>query len=296
MPSKVRFFSRFIYGSLIVLLAVSLWLLFREKSVFVNTVKIEKGDFEEYLRVDGVIKSKTKTTVTAFTTGDLERVDLKVGDHLKKGQYISTLKWDFKRTIKSPVAGVVSKVHRESAGPIQRGEPIIDIIDADNFEIIAKALTTDATRVSVGAPVKVTGIGSGELIPAQVVLISRAGYVETSALGVEEEKTDIHMKFTQQPKTLIGDNFHTELFIKVYEAKNVLKIPLGALFKDGDTWKVYKVENNKVHAKEVLIGNKNEKEAILENGLNPEDEVVMFPDDTLKDGAKVKRADQKQRQ
>ncbi|MEK2643857.1 efflux RND transporter periplasmic adaptor subunit [Bdellovibrio sp. BCCA] len=280
--------KKFVYGALCILLLVSLWILFREQPVSVQTSLVKRGSFEEHLRVDGTIKSKTKMTVVAYATGDLERVDLQVGDNVEKGQRITTLFWDIRKDVVSPMTGVISKVYRESAGPILRGEPIVDVIDPDNLEIVAEVLTTDAVRIPEGAETKVTGIGNEEAVEAKVSRISRAGFMKLSALGIEEEKTEVYVQFINRPNARIGDNFHVELFITLYTSNNVLTVPLGALFKQENNWAVYVVKDKRARLKTLSIAKKNETDALVQSGLQEGEEVILFPGDQIHEGTKIR--------
>lgn len=287
MNKKFQWLPKIVYGVLVLFLILGTWLLLRKKPVRVETAKVVRGHFEETLRIDGTIKSKTKLTVTAYATGDLGRVDLKVGDTIQKGQTITVLTWDIRKNIASPMDGVVSKVYRESAGPVQRGEPIIDIIDPKDLEIEAEVLTTDAVRIPEGALVNVTGLGNEETLKAKVHRISKAGFVKLSALGIEEEKTEVYMHFTTPPKSPIGDNYHVELFISLFQDDNVLKIPLGALFKNQDQWAVYINDNKKAYLRQVRVGKKNDFEALISEGLKEGEEVILFPGDQVTEGTKI---------
>ncbi|MGI6302588.1 MAG: HlyD family efflux transporter periplasmic adaptor subunit [Verrucomicrobiota bacterium] len=55
--------------------------------------------------------------------------------------------------LRSPVAGCVLLRHRESAGPIQLGTPILEVGDPDGIEIVVDFLSQDAVRVAPGDPV-----------------------------------------------------------------------------------------------------------------------------------------------
>jgi len=50
--------SKIVYGFLGLVLLLSLWFFLRPQPLEVETAKIQRGDFEEYLRIDGVIKAK----------------------------------------------------------------------------------------------------------------------------------------------------------------------------------------------------------------------------------------------
>lgn len=288
MTSPKVSLSKVVYSIIALVALIAVWLLVRTPRAEVDIITVTKGPFIESLRIDGTVRSKTNMTVSAFATGDLEQVPWKVGEALKKGQIITHLNWDYRKPVTSPLTGVISKIYRESAGPIARGEPILDVIDPQNLEIFAEALTTDATKVPLGAKVHVSGLGTGETLQATVVRISQAGFVKMSALGIEEERTEIVMAFQKNPPPKIGNNFHVELEIEISNNEEALQIPLGALFKDGQRWAVYLVQDGRARLRHVTVLKRSATSALLSSGLEPGEQVVLFPSDKVADGVKVR--------
>ncbi|CAE81176.1 HlyD family efflux transporter periplasmic adaptor subunit [Bdellovibrio bacteriovorus] len=288
MKKKTQYVGKFIYVTLAILTAVALGLLLRPSAVPVEIAVVEQGPFTEQLRVDGTVRSRHITTVTAFATGDLERLEMKAGESVKKGQTLTHLKWDFRKPVTSPVAGVVAKVYRESAGPIQRGEPIVDIIDPRDIEVVAKVLTTDAVKVQPQSVVKIFGLGDDSELEGRVLRVSQAGFVEISALGIEEEKTEIFIEFQKPPPVQIGHNFHVELLIEVSHTDQALQVPLGALLKNRNNWAVYTVQDQRAHLQSVEIAKRNDSHAVVSSGLKAGEQVILFPGDQVFDNSKVK--------
>ncbi len=282
-----------------IILIISLVLIFggayfilKPKVIEVEMAKVTKGSFSEEILADGFFRAKNRYTVTAFAEGDIKRVDLKVGDILKKNQTITELFWDVKYVpVKSPVAGVITKIYRESAGPIHRGEPIVEVVDPSELEIVSELLTTDAARVKVGNLAKATGWGDAKEIQATVTKISKAGFIKISALGVEEERTEVIMepqKLSAELKKKLGHTFHTQLNIQVSKLDSALKIPAGAIVRQGSNWAVYQVINGVAHLKSVTLSLHGNEEAVITDGLNEGDVVINYPGDIIKEGTSVK--------
>lgn len=288
MKKTSQLTPKIIYGILGLAVLIGLYFLFAPQVVEVDTGHVVRKDFEEVLRVDGTIKSKTKVTIVARTTGDIDQINLEVGDILKKGDLITRLKWDFYEPIKSSMNGVISKVHRKSAGPVNRGEPLIDIIDPENLQIEAEVLTTDAVRIPATAKVKITGVGTDNQLQGVVVKISRAGFLKLSALGIEEEKTLVYVESDELKKYQFGDIFHVELEIAISRDRNVLTVPLGALFKNANSWAVYTIGKNKAILRNIEISGKNETEALVTKGLKEGEPVILFPGDRIVEGARIR--------
>ena len=284
--------SIFIIFFLIVSISVVLSFFLKPKAYEVEVAKVSRGTFVEEIFADGFFRAKKRYTVTAFADGDIKRVDFKAGDVLNKNQTITELYWDIGyKPVPSPLNGVVTKVFRESAGPIRRGDPIIELIDPTELEIVAELLTTDALRVKVGNSAYATGWGEGKSISAEVVKISKAGFNKISALGVEEERTEVIM----EPKNLVaadkrklGHMFHTQVAIQINKMNSVLKIPVGALMRTGSTWAVYVVKDGKAHLRPVTISLRGNEEVAIADGLKEDDAIINYPGDLVKDGSLVK--------
>ncbi len=265
---------------------------FRSRPVIVDLVQVKRGSFESYLESDAIIRTKNRYTVPAFADGDILRVDLQVGDPVSKGQAVAKLNWDVRyQSVKAPISGVISKIYRESAGPIRRGEPILEIVDTKNLEMMAELLTTDATQIKVKDPFTITNWGGSEVLSGRITRISLAGYTKISALGVEEEKTEVVGEFENLPPQLLkrlGNHFHVDVRILLDRFENVLKVPAGSIFRVGSEWAVYRVENDRAKTVMIKILHRNNEEVVVGEGLKEGEVVVNFPGDLLKDGVRVK--------
>ncbi len=292
MAEKIIKSKKMLMITLGALVAVMIaYFTFRQRAVIVEVVTVKRGVFESYLETDAIIRSKDRYTVPAFADGDIKRVDLKVGDPVKKGQAVSQLNWDVHyQPVKSPISGVISKVYRESAGPIRRGDPIVEVVDPKNLEMMAELLTTDAALVKAGGAFTMLNWGGPEELHGRIARVSRAGYSKISALGVEEERTEVTGELKNLPLDLLerlGSNFHVDVKILLNRFENVLILPAGAIFRVGSDWAVYRVENQLARETRIQILNRNNEEVRVGEGLNEGDSVVNFPGDLLKDGIRI---------
>lgn len=262
------------------------------RPVEVEQAIVNRGTFRETIKADGILRSKDRYTVTAFADGDIKRVALKVGDPIKEGEAITELYWDVRyEPVKSPITGVISRLFRESSGPIRRGEAIVEIVNPERLEVVAELLTTDAARLSPGAPASIEGWGGPTAFDAKVVRVSKAGFTKQSALGVEEEKTEVIMDPVELPPSVlnqVGSTFHVDLTIQVSKFDNALKIPAGAAFRDGSDWSVYKIVSGRARKTKVMLGGRGDQEVMIQSGLTQGDAVVLYPGDLVKDGTRIR--------
>jgi HlyD family secretion protein len=74
--------------------------------------------------------------------------------------------------------------------------------------------------------------------------------------------------------------------IVVWQGDNVLKVPVGALFRHAAGWATFTVDANRAHRRAVTIGHRNDLDAEI-SGLSEGDQVILHPPDTLEDGSRV---------
>ena len=283
----------------VAIVAFAILLLSRREPTRVDLVQVDRGEVLEVIETEGVFRARTRETVTAFSEGELKRVSLKVGDPVSKGQTLTWLYWDAAYVpVRSPFAGVISKVFREAAGPIRRGEPIVEVVDPDTLEVMVELLTPDALRVRPGAEAVIEGWetenseGNSAVIRAVVRRVSRAGYIKPSALGVEEERTEVVLdpvgrSSAGEVLNRLGDRFHARVSIEVRRFENVLRVPIGALVRSGSDWAVYRAQSGRARKVKVRLGLVGNKYAELKGGLELGNPVLVYPGDEVEDGVRI---------
>ncbi len=260
--------------------------------VEVEVAIVKRGIFRRSIKTDGILRSKDRYIIPAFGDGDIKRIELKVGDPVKKGAVVAQLYWDTGYLpLKSPIDGVISRVFHESAGPVRRGDQIVEVVNPRNLEIISELLTTDATQVRIGNSVTGEGWGGKDPIRAVVVRISKAGFIKLSALGVEEEKTEIIADLKDPSSEMLehlGSNFHLDISIEIGTIENALLIPIGAIFRVGQDWAVYKIVNNRARETKIEIKVRGTDEVVIEKGLVENERIINYPGDLVKEGTRIK--------
>jgi HlyD family secretion protein len=187
--------------------------------------------------------------------------------------------------VTAPSAGVVLAVHTESAGPTAVGTPLIEIGDPNTVELAVDLPTPSAVRISPGAKVTIDDMGDDKTRAGIVRLIEPAAYTKVTALGVEEQRVNVIVRMTEPPPVL-GDGFSADAHIEIEKSKDVLKVPSGAVFRDGKKFAVFKVEKGIAKRSAVEIGLRNADEAAIK-GLKEGTVVVVHPSDKIKDGVTV---------
>ena len=180
------------------------------------------------------------------------------------------------------------RVPQESEAVILAGTPIVEVGDPSHIEIVAEFLSQDAVRMKRGAAAQIENWG-GPPLPAVVERIEPIARTKISALGVEEQRTNVILQFTEAATDAPqAHDFRVDVRVVVGEAKNAVRAPLGALFRRGDGWAVYKVVDGRAVATGVGAGQADGRFRAITSGLAEGDEVIVFPSGEITDGARVK--------
>lgn len=268
-----------------------LFVIFRPKTIDAETVRVSRSAFTEVIRSEGFLRSRKRIAVAAFADGDMRRMDYKVGDRLRKGQALTSIFWDRAyEPLRSPVAGVISRVLRESTGPVRRGEVILELVDPDDLEAVLELLTQDAARIRPGMPVRIESLALDRQFRGEVNEVSRAGFVKVSALGVEEERTEVRIRLLEKvPQQLGGNDFHLDGVVEVATIPDAIVIPIGSVFRDGEHWAVYRLEGGFARKIRFVPGPRSEGRQVVLSGLRKGEEILNFPGDQVRDGVRIRR-------
>ena len=164
------------------------------------------------------------------------------------------------------------------------GTPIITVGDPRKLEVVVDLLSTDAVKVKPGAPVLLENWGGEAPIRARVRIVEPSAFTKVSALGIEEQRTNVVADFVDPPG-LLGDGYRVEARIIIWEAESVLKVPSSALFRHGDGWSVFVVESGKAVRREVEIGHRSQFEAEMLKGIEEGAQLVLHPTNQISDGS-----------
>jgi HlyD family secretion protein len=191
-------------------------------------------------------------------------------------------------SVTAPVDGVVLKRVRESETFVPTGDPLIEIGDPGQLEIVADLLSTDAVRVKVGARAFVEHWGGDTPLEARVRRIEPAGFMKISALGVEEQRVNVVLDFVEPSPPALGDGYRVELRVVIWDSSRVVKVPTSALFRHGERWAVYVMDAGRARRTVVALGRQTGQAAEVTAGLAEGTRVILHPGDTLVDGARVR--------
>ena len=193
--------------------------------------------------------------------------------------------------ISPPVDAAVLKLHWGSEGVVQASEPIVDLGDPRKLEVTVEVLSADAVRIKPGMPVTFERWGGNSTLSGTVRIVEPTGFTKVSSLGVEEQRVlvivDIVASDSQAEQSL-GDCYRVEASFTIWEGKEVLQVPAGALFRKQDGWAVFVVDNGRALTREVKVGHRTGLAAEILSGLSVGEEVISHPDNSIEHGIRVR--------
>ena len=191
--------------------------------------------------------------------------------------------------VRAPVSGTILRVFRESEAVVRAGEPLVEIGNPTELEIVVDLLSNDAVLVSPGDAVLIDGWGGERSLRGQVRRIEPFGFTKVSALGIEEQRVNVIVDLTDPPKTWnrLGHGYRVVARIVRWRGKNVLKVPLSALFRTGDAWTLFRIEDGRARRVIVRVGHMNDRSVEVVSGLAAGNTVLLHPGDRVEDGTRV---------
>ncbi len=189
----------------------------------------------------------------------------------------------------APVTGQILRVLHESEGVVRAGESLVEIGDPSDLEIIVDFLSTDAVQVEPGQRVIIDEWGGETPLAGRVRRVEPFGFTRVSALGIEEQRVNTIIDLTDAPEDWrrLGHGYQVEARVVLWEAEDVLQLPLTALFRDGEQWAVFVEEDGRARRRPIEIGRGNGLQMEIVDGVAENERVVLHPSDRVVEHARI---------
>jgi HlyD family secretion protein len=190
--------------------------------------------------------------------------------------------------VRAPARGEVLRVLQESEGVVQPGTPLVEVGERDALEVVVDVLTTDAVGIRPGATVRIERWGGDSALAGHVTRVEPSAFTRISALGVEEQRVNVVIGLDRTGAgAALGDGYRVEASIVVWEGRDRLLVPGGAVFRQGDGWATYVDDGGRARLRVVRPGRRNGSEVEVLDGLKPGEQVILYPTDNVADGVRV---------
>ena len=185
--------------------------------------------------------------------------------------------------VRSPVDGVVSNLKAQENYLVDTDSSLLEIIDADDLRIIVEIPEYNSQTIKLGQSIKVRQDISDDdkVYEGEITKISR---LSTTSSMTGENVLEAEVKTNETiPNLVPGFKIKAVLQLKS-DVKNII-IPKIALQNEEGKYFVYTLdEKNTIRKKIITIKNIVGDNIIVLSGLNPGEEIVLTPDNRLRDG------------
>lgn len=255
--------------------------------------RFEKLFAEKTISVEELETRQLRATSTAnelaAAEGDLRQAEAELAE-FAAGTGAGSNPGHQPREILAPAGGRVLRVFEENARSVAGGTPLLEIGDPADLEVVVEVLSRDGAMIVPGAPVEFDQWGGAEPLLGRVRLVEPAAFTKVSALGVEEQRVNVVVDLVTPPEQRrnVGDNFRVDARIVVWEAQDTLKVPAGALFRQGEQWAAFVVTEGRARLRFVKAGRSSGTETQVLEGLKEGEEVILYPGSRVEDGQRVR--------
>lgn len=185
--------------------------------------------------------------------------------------------------VRSPVDGVVSNLKAQENYLVDTDSSLLEIIDADDLRIIVEIPEYNSQTVKIGQSIRVRQDISDDdkVYDGEITKISR---LSTTSSMTGENVLEAEVKTNETiPNLVPGFKIKAVLQLKS-DVKNII-IPKIALQNEEGKYFVYTLDDkNTIRKKIITIKNIVGDNIIVLSGLNPGEEIVLTPDNRLRDG------------
>ena len=192
--------------------------------------------------------------------------------------------------VRSPVDGVVSNLKAQENYLVDTDSSLLEIIDANDLRIIVEIPEYNSQTVKIGQSIRVRQDISDDdkVYDGEITKISRLS-TTSSMTGENILEADVKTNETI-PNLVPGFKIKAVLQLKS-DVKNII-IPKIALQNEEGKYFVYTLdEKNTIRKKTITIKNIVGDNIIVLSGLNPGEEIVLTPDNRLRDGLVLAEGD-----
>ena len=185
--------------------------------------------------------------------------------------------------VRSPVDGVVSNLKAQENYLVDTDSSLLEIIDADDLRIIVEIPEYNTQTVKLGQSIRVRQDISDDdkVYDGEITKISR---LSTTSSMTGENVLEAEVKTNETiPNLVPGFKIKAVLQLKS-DVKNII-IPKIALQNEEGKYFVYTLDDKNIIRKKIItIKNIVGDNIIVLSGLNPGEEIVLTPDNRLRDG------------
>jgi HlyD family secretion protein len=192
--------------------------------------------------------------------------------------------------VRAPAGGRILRLHEQRERAIAAGEPIAELGDPADLEVVVPVLTDQVGRIREGDAALVSTAAAHDTLAGRVLRIEPSAFTKVSPLGVEEQRVNVVVAL-ESPGHRLGDRFRVDVDLIVWSSERVLAVPVSTLFRDGERWAVFVLEEGRARLRSIELGERGERAAEVRAGLAEGERVILYPGSSVDDGVRVEGAE-----
>jgi len=225
----------------------------------------------EYEQAQDEVKVTTlKLEVARQKAGfDVETLEFEISDRASRAERQRLVVEDLARqveelAIRSPVAGVVSRVSIKDRDSVTAGQPVVTVVDLSAFEV----------------ELMVPEVYSDELVPGLEAVIRYdnrdwTGVVKSSSPEVEGSRVRTVVIFAGEAPRNLKQNQRVSTRLLLERRENVIKVARGPFLENGSGRQAYRIEDGVAVLSAIEIGTLSVSEVEILSGLEIGDEIII---------------------
>lgn len=198
-----------------------------------------------------------------------------------------------KQEVRAPIDGIVMEKRVEINTPVTPATPAFVIGNVNNLELEADILADDINKIKIGNEVEISGKPlDNTILKGKVIKIAPAAKTVVSSLGVNQKRVPVTIEITDEAKQL-KPGFSVDIKIITDVKSDAIIVPDSSIFEYKEKSNVFLVENGKAVLRNVKRGVESGNSVEILEGLKEGDIILVKPDNTIKEGMKIKEPDEK---
>jgi HlyD family secretion protein len=186
-------------------------------------------------------------------------------------------------TINAPADGMVvyasgdrwSDVRIQEGASVRERQTLMRLPDTSGMKVVSRIGEAQVGRITPGLPAKVSITSIPRLLNASVSKISVLADSGGRFYNPDTKEYPVDLVLDETPQSL-KPGMGAQVVIQVSRLKNVLAIPLAALYSAGPNVYAFTRDGDKAKPVRVKIGQTNETHVEIRDGLNAGDQVLLL--------------------
>lgn len=193
--------------------------------------------------------------------------------------------------VKAECAGIVTSLPVKGMSVVQSGETAATLGGREGAEAEADVLTSVAPYIKAGSPVEVILQlrGKDKTYTGKVSGIYDYASKGVSSLGLDEYRVHVKVALDDGAELEDKDGYGVNLKFLLYDNKDCLTVPSGAVFKEDDQYYVFEIKGGKAVKVPIQVEYQTGTKTVVSGGLNQGDNVISQVDSKdIFEGARVR--------